>query len=137
VNGRHYFRQRVTKLAGSGAYTDVVFGPVLHDRFYQITRFAVEDETTAPSTDIRVFVDGHGFNHYLLEQDSPAAATLYWESDPTFLTQGESLVARFTGPTLNDVLQLYVEGWWVEPVEGNPDAWWMMARLPAGEAPGA
>lgn len=110
----NFFRQRVTKAAGSGAYTDVAFGPAQPGRRYTITRLAVEDETSAPSTDIRVFVDGHGYPHYILEQNSPAAATLYWENEPTLLFEGESLVARFTGATLNDVLQLYVEGWWEE-----------------------
>ena len=111
---RHYFRDRRTKLAGTGSYTDVVFGPVQPGRRYHIGRFAVEAETTAPTGDIRVFADGHGYPHYLLEQDLPAVDTLYWENEPTFLTEGESLTARFTGAAANDVLQLYVEGWWVE-----------------------
>lgn len=115
MGGPHPFRERVTALAGSGAFTDVEFGPLLEKRLYVIRRHAVEDETNAPSTDIRTFVKGHGYNHYELEQNSPGAATLYWENEPIILTQGESLVARFTGATANDVLQLYVEGWWFEP----------------------
>ena len=114
---RNHFRERRTKLAGTGAYTDVEFGPILEDRLYIIRRFAVEDETSAPATDIRVFVSGHGYNHLLNEQNSPAAATLYWDVDKTYLRQGESLVARFTGPTASDVLQLYVEGVWMEIAE--------------------
>ena len=120
---RHWFRQRIVAAAGSTGTDDLTFGPVQHDRHYHLTRFAVEDETTAPSTDIRVFVTGPGYNHLLLEQNSPAAAPLYWDDQGTFLSQGESLVARFVGATAADRLVLYLEGWWVEPVEGNPDAW--------------
>ena len=96
---RHWFRQRIVAAAGSTGTDDLTFGPVQHDRHYHLTRFAVEDETSAPSTDIRVFVTGHGYNHLLLEQNSPAAATLYWDDQGTFLSQGESLVSRFVGAT--------------------------------------
>lgn len=111
---RNYFRAQRQAVAVGGTYDEVKFGPILEDRHYHITRFAAEDETSAPSGDIRVYVDGHGDQNWLTEQDSPAAATLYWDTDETFLTQGESLVARFTGATAGDRLALYVEGWWVE-----------------------
>ena len=111
---RNYFRLRRTLSAVGGTFDDVEFGPILEGRFYHITRLAVEDETSAPSTDIRCYVGGHGYQHWLNEQNSPAAGVLYWDTDGTFLTMLESLVARFTGATASDVLKLYVEGWWVQ-----------------------
>ena len=111
---RHYFRARRTLPAGGGTYDEVEFGPVLEDRLYTICRHAVEDETNAPAGDIRTYVKGHGYPHWENEQDSPGQATLYWDKDPIFLVMGESLVARFTGATENDVLRLYVWGWWEE-----------------------
>lgn len=111
---RKYFRGRRSLVAVTATYNEVVYGPILENRRYHITRFGVEDETSAPTGDIRVCVKGHGYNHWLSEQDSPAAATLYWDTDGTFLTMGESLVARFTGAQASDVLQLYLEGWWEE-----------------------
>ena len=114
MSGRHYFRDRRSLVAADATYNEVAYGPILENRRYHITRLAVEDETTGPDTDIRVYVKGHGYTHWLLEQDSPAAATLYWDTDGTFLVMGESLVARFTGADASDVLQMYVEGWWEE-----------------------
>lgn len=115
---RHYFRDRRSLVAVGGTYDDVEYAPPPEVGPCHVTRLGVEDETTAPDTDIRVYVKGHGYEHWLLEQDSPAAATLYWDEDGTFLMAGESLVARFTGADPNDVLRLYVEGWW-EELEGQ------------------
>lgn len=115
---RKYFRDRRSLVAVDATYNEVVYGPILENRRYHITRFAVEAETSAPDTDIRVYVKGHGYEHWLSEQDSPAAATLYWDVDETFLVMGESLVARFTGADADDILQMYVEGWW-EELEGQ------------------
>ena len=71
-----------------------------------------------PSGDLSVYVKGHGYAHWLMSQESPAAGQLYWERWPTFLFRGESLVARFIGATAGDVLNLYLEGWyWVYPVD--------------------
>ena len=112
---RHYFRDRRTLAAVLGTTDSVVWGPVLNGRPYHLTELAVEDETSAPTTDVRVVVTGHGFDFPLLEQDSPGAATLYWSETEHVLTEGESLVARFRGATAADVLQLYVSGWWEAP----------------------
>lgn len=114
---RNYFRDRRSLAAVGGTYDEVEYGPIRENRRYHVTRLGVEDETSAPSTDIRVYVKGHGYDHWILEQNSPAAGVLYWDTDGTFLTMGESLVARFTGATAADVLQLYIEGWW-EELEG-------------------
>jgi len=114
VGDGHPFRTRRTKKAVGGTYDEVEFGPILEDRLYHITRYAVEDETSEPTGDIRCYVKGHGHNHWLVEEDSPTATTLYWDPFPTSLVMGESLVARITGATANDVLNLYVEGWWQE-----------------------
>ena len=100
------------------AFDDVSFGPVEPERVYHVSRFAVEDEDSTPTGDIRVSVDGHGYRHFLTEQDIPAAATLYWENEPTHLSEGESLTVRFTGATNNDSLQLYLEGFWHRRAKG-------------------
>ena len=109
---RNYFRWRGVKVAAAGT-NEIAFPRVEPKRQYHIARVAVENETTA-STDVRILVRGHGWDHYEMEQDSPAAATLYWDSDPIELSEGEDLVAKWTGATANDRLVFYVSGWWVE-----------------------
>lgn len=111
---RHNFRSRRTAAAVGGTYDEVTFGPIVKDRIYHIERFAAEDETSDPDGDLRVYVRGHGYEHWLNEQDTVALDTLYWDVDGTFLVMGESLVARFTGVDAADFLRLYVEGWWEE-----------------------
>jgi len=115
---RQYFRQRLFTIAGGGTFDEVIFDPRRESSVYHVTRFAVEDETSAPLTDIRVYVGGRGTQHWLVEENSPAAGVLYWDSDGVVLTEPDTLVARFTGATVNDVLRLYVEGW-IEDVEVN------------------
>lgn len=119
MSHRNWFRTRRSKESAGGSYDDVSFGPVEPGRHYTIQRYAVEDENSALTGDIRVFVAGHGYNHYLVEKDTPAAAELVWENEPTHLFEGETLTARFTGATSGDDLHLYLEGWWEEVGEGG------------------
>ncbi len=114
MSHRNWFRTRRSIRSAGGSYDDVSFGAIEPGRHYTIERLAVEDEDSAPSGDIRVFVAGHGYNHYLIEQNSPAAATLYWANEPIHLFEGETLTVRFTGCASGDDLQMYIEGWWEE-----------------------
>ena len=114
---RKYFRDRRSLVAVGGVYDEVEYRPLVDGAIYHIMRFAVEDEDNTLTGDLRVYVKGHGYEHWLMSQETAAAGQLYWERWPTFLFRGESLVARFTGATANDVLNLYLEGWyWVHPV---------------------
>ncbi len=113
-----FFRARRRKVSTGDATDDVAYGPIDPERIYHISRLAVEDEDSAPTGDIRVLVTGHGYDHPIVEQDSPAAATLYWENEPFHLMEGESLVARFTGAASGDALLMYLEGFWHKRVNG-------------------
>ncbi len=114
MHGRNWFRERRQLSAAGGTFDEVKFGPIRENRHYHVTRWGVEDETTAPSGSIRTYVEGHGYNHLLNEQQSPAVDTLYWDTNQTFLSMGEALVARFNGAAALDSLNLYVEGWWID-----------------------
>jgi len=108
---RKWFRGRRVAAAAGGTYDEVVYDPLLEAQFLQLTTVAVEDETNAPSGHIRVYVRGHGYEHWILDEASPSADTLYWARWPTYLVEGEQLVARFYGATASDRLVLYFEGW--------------------------
>ena len=115
---RNYFRTSRAFVALGGSFDEVEFRPEPRAEVFHIMRFAVEDEDSSPSGDLRVYVAGHGYNHQIMDQESPAAGQLYWERWPTFLTDGESLVARFNGATVGDRLVMYLEGWfWMRPVD--------------------
>lgn len=118
MGARHPFRFRRRKVAVAGTYNEVEYGPVLEDRYYHIARFAAEDETSEADGGLRFYIKGHGYEHWLNEEEEPAAGVLYWDTDETFLVTGESLVARFIGADADDVLELYLEGWWEE--RGGP-----------------
>ncbi len=130
----NWFRTRRSTEAVGGTYDDVRFRAEGNDRHYLITRLAVIDEDHAPGTDIRVHIEGHGYNHLVHEQNTPGANTLYVVPDPIRLLPGETLVARFTGATLADNLELYIEGWWAEEDLGP---WWAWNNMmpPPGVSP--
>lgn len=71
---------------------------------------AYENETGARGT-IRRYIEGHGYNHYLAEQQSPGAAELIFTDKILFLIPGERLTIRQASCTVNDVLSLYAHGY--------------------------
>lgn len=117
---RHYFRTRRSVVGSGNATDDVEFDPGQTGREYHIDGLAVEDETTAVATEVRVIVTGAGYDHPELEQPTPAAGTLYWlEGRTIHLTEGQKLVARFTGATADDILRMFISGWWEEVRKGG------------------
>ena len=74
-----------------------------------ITRVAVENLTSA-FTRFRIGV-WDGANYQLSEeQKSPVAATLYWTSDPIYLSEGENLRIEKVGGAVSDVIMIYIDG---------------------------
>lgn len=116
--GRYFLRTTIKGVSAGGAHDDVTFECPAEHAYAEITRWAVEDETSAP-TSIRVMVTGHGQDYMLREQHAGAAATLYPDPDGTTIGDREKLVARFFGATNLDVLKLYVEGW-IVPLGEEP-----------------
>lgn len=74
-----------------------------------LTRIAIENLSHA-MTRFRVGV-WDGANYQLSEeQKSPVAATLYWTADPIYLSEGENLRIEIVGATVNDVIMVYIDG---------------------------
>lgn len=75
-----------------------------------IQRVAFENETTG-DTEVRVgFIDKMDQISWLAEQETNQAGVLYWTKDLVVLTEGQSLIVRFTDSSSSDVLAVYATG---------------------------
>ena len=73
-----------------------------------ITKIAIENISHA-MTRFRVGVwDGASY-HLSEEQKLPAAATLYWTSDPIYLSEGENLRIELVGAAVGDITAVYID----------------------------
>ena len=111
---RRWFRARRQKVAVGGAFDEVVYDPLLEKDYIQFTRICVEAKGSNPDK-IRVYVQGHGYEHWVGEEVEPSHSTLYWIEWPTYLVPGEQLVARFYGMDATNELEMILEGWIYDP----------------------
>jgi len=100
---KHPFDLKLAKVANAGS-NDLAMDAVEDGRLYCVQHVAIENETSA-FTDLRILKAGVGAELLLEEQDSPQAATLYWSTAAVYLTEGQYLVARFSGCTASDRLK--------------------------------
>lgn len=107
----------LSKVAGAGS-NDLESDQVETGRFYCIQSIAVENETT-DYTKLRLLSAGTGGELPFAEQKDPLAATLYWFEDDVYLIEGMYIVARLTGCTANDVLKVYLRGYWTSVKDGS------------------
>ena len=109
-------RERYRATATGGTYDYVKSDRVPPGQEWVITTHSFENETGARGT-VRGYADGHGYNHWFWEQESPAAATLYWWKQEIRLREGEQLSCRQASCTASDKLQLLINGY-IEYVGG-------------------
>ena len=107
--GKNALRLRFRAVATGGTYDYVKSDQVPPGQIWHIRNHSFENETGARGT-ARGYVDGHGYEHWLWEQASPAAATLYWSEEDIVLTEGEKLAVRQATVTALDELQLLING---------------------------
>lgn len=101
-------RERIAAIGGS--YDYVKTDPVPDGEIWIITSLAYENETGARGT-FRRYIEGHGYNHYIAEKQSPAAAELIFTNDVLHLLPGERLTIRQASCTASDILSLYAMGY--------------------------
>lgn len=99
----------LTKQASVGS-NDIATDRVKPGWLWCVQRITAENQTS-PFTDLRLLVAGGGEELLVAEQDTPLAATIYWISEPVYITEHRYLIARFTGCTASDLLKLYITGW--------------------------
>lgn len=99
----------LSKTAASGS-NDTQSEPAESGELWCIQRLAAENQTT-DFTELRILKTGGAGELLLAEQTGGLAATLYWVDQPFYLTEGQYIVARFTGCTASDILKVYLTGW--------------------------
>lgn len=107
---KHALRLRYKEAAGGDTYDYVKSDRVKPGERWLIRSHSFENETGARGT-ARGYIESHGYNHWLWEQESPAAATLYWSEEDMILTEGERLCVRQASCTSGDKLQLLINGY--------------------------
>ena len=107
---RYALRIRARAKATGGTYDKVMSDPVPRGEVWHVNSHSFENETGARGT-ARAYIDTAGYKHWLWEQTSPAAATLYWSEDNIVLSEGERLVIRQATCTSGDQLQLLGQGY--------------------------
>jgi hypothetical protein len=103
-------RIRETVKASGGTYDYLKSDIVPTGEIWCLQGIAYENETGARGT-FRRYIDGHGYNHYVAEHQSPGAAELIFTDELLYLLPGERLVVRQASCTANDILALYAHGY--------------------------
>lgn len=117
---RYPLRLRYKKKFTSAGLASLYSDTVEPGQSWCIQLLSVEGDviTSGGNTRCRVYIDGHGYKHYVAEQDSPSADTLYWRAEPFWMMRGETLVAEWDQAQVNTTLEMQLMGYWKEEKEG-------------------
>ena len=107
---RYALRIRARAKATGETYDYVKSDPVPRGEVWHINSHSFENESGARGI-ARAYIDTAGYKHWLWEQTSPTAATLYHSVDDIILSEGERLSVRQATCTDGDMLQLLGQGY--------------------------
>lgn len=110
-------RDRISVVSGGGTVETVKSNTPDHGKAWCLQRVAAENETSN-STEVRFYIEGHGYSEYLDELDNPLAAHLVTLDREVWLYEGERLVAAWKGTSSGDKLFLYYRGYEMEVERG-------------------
>ena len=74
----------------------------------------IDKALTNGNTRVRLFIAGHGYNHYLEEQDNPTVGTLYTYSEPVWLIPGERLAIEIDEGEADTTAEMHLTGYWTK-----------------------
>jgi hypothetical protein len=100
-------------IASGGTYDYAKSDIVPPGEIWCLQGIAYENETGARGT-FRRYIEGHGYNHYLAEHQSPGAGELIFTDKILYLLPGERLTIRQASASSGDVIALYAHGYKVE-----------------------
>ena len=116
---KYALRPHIRKVAAGDA-SDILYYPekgfVRSKERHHITLLSFEDETTS-CTEVQISAGPSGATRRIAEQIAPAVGRTYFFDDEIVLTDGERLEVYFSGATASDVLDVWLQGYWVKEAE--------------------
>ena len=103
-------RIRESVSASGGTYDYVKSEIVPPGEIWCLQGIAYENQTGARGT-MRRYIEGHGYDHFLAEHQSPGSAELIFTDQLLYLLPGERLTIRQASCTASDILALYAHGY--------------------------
>jgi len=77
----------------------------------QIT-WEIDVATSGGNTRCRLYIEGHGYKHYLAEQVNPVADRLYWYTKKPYLYPGERLALDIDYAGSSTTAEMIATGYW-------------------------
>lgn len=72
----------------------------------------IDKATVGGNTRCRLFIDGHGYRHFIDEQLNPAADWLYTHFEKPYLYPGERLALDIDRAQASTTAELHATGYW-------------------------
>lgn len=102
-------RIREVTVYSAGTYSYVKSEIVPPGEIWCLQGCQYENESSAAGA-FRRYIEGHGYDHFLAEHQSPGAAELIFSEKDIWLLPGERLTIRQASPAASDILALYSQG---------------------------
>ncbi|GAI46494.1 unnamed protein product [marine sediment metagenome] len=117
---KNALRLRARKAFVAAALQTLLSEFVESGKIYCIQQAAWEIDTATAlgNTRCRLYIEGHGYKHYLAEQDDPTAGKLYWYKEPVWLVPRERLALEIDHAAVNTTAEMHMTGYWTEIKEG-------------------
>lgn len=85
---------------------------------YQRITWEISKATSGGNTRCRLVIKDQGYNTPLIEQDAPAADTLYYLDMPIWLYPGEQIALEIDQAQASTIAEMNGIGYWVPEAEG-------------------
>lgn len=113
---KNALRERPRELFAGGKLETLYSEHITDDKIYcfQQVAWEINKATVGGNTRVRLFIAGHGYNHYLEEQDAPVAGKLYTYSEPVWLIPRERLAIEIDNADATTTAEMHLTGYWTK-----------------------
>lgn len=110
-NKRYPYTKRLKLVKAGTGEENIDDEPVKEGRILVLTSISLEDETSA-LTKARIGKVTAGYYHPWEEQDTPAQNELVFSTEEHWLRTGDKFRAVVTGGAADDIIFVYLDGYW-------------------------